>query len=146
MRIGLARLTMCCPAGMTNAAGSFQSIASIRFLDQIRQTAFCLDDLRQGFAIADSQSGRITSSIFHFRQTIQQNRATCWFPVKPTIPHIVYPSRFSSSYPYPLLRKMALDSSPRAIITFMPCSPFRKSHELLRPHTSGRYHGQVPPP
>ena len=66
MCIGLARLTMCCPASMTNTTSSFQSIACIRFLNQVGQTAFCLDDLRQILSVTDSQSGRIISSIFQF--------------------------------------------------------------------------------
>ena len=42
MCIGLARLTMCCPARMTNAAGSFQGISIISFLDQVGQTVLLL--------------------------------------------------------------------------------------------------------
>lgn len=62
MCIGLTRLTMSCPACMTNTTGSFQRISCICFFDQVGKTTFCLDDLGQSLAISNGQTGRIISA------------------------------------------------------------------------------------
>ena len=66
MRIGLTWFTVCCPAGMSDATGSFQCLSAICFLDQIGQATLCFHDLCQTLSITDSQSGRVISSIFQF--------------------------------------------------------------------------------
>ena len=74
MCICLARLTVGSPAGMSDTTGSFQCLTAICLFDQIGQTPLCFHDLCQILSITDSQSSRIISSIFQFRQTIQQDR------------------------------------------------------------------------
>ena len=66
MSVDLTGLAMGCPTGMSDTAGSFQSISIVRFLDQIRKTPLSLYYLCQGIAIADCKSRRVIPSIFQF--------------------------------------------------------------------------------
>ena len=144
-RIRLARLTMRSPAGVSDTASALQRIAIIRLLDQVRQTAFCLHDLCQIFPIPDSQSGRIISSIFQFRQAIQQDRCCLSASCKTNdSAHSFIPPVISFSY---LLHFSAYSKRlrvvARVVFDFMLYIPFRKSCWPFHQHISDRCRGQV---
>ena len=130
MCICLARLTVGSPAGMSDTTGSFQCLTAICLFDQIGQTTLCFHDLCQILSITDSQSGRIISSIFQFRQTIQQDRCCLSVSCKTNdsthrfIPPDIY---FSRLLYFPSYAKR-LRVIARVVIDFTPYIPFRRSH------------------
>ena len=64
--IQLRRFPVGCPPGVTDAAGSFDGGAVVRFLRQHLQTAFGFYNFHRVGAIPDGQTGGVISPVFQF--------------------------------------------------------------------------------
>ena len=66
-------LSVGCPPGMTDAAGSLYRLAGIGHLLQHLQLALCFDNFRLGISVPDCNAGRVIASVFQLGQPVKKD-------------------------------------------------------------------------
>ena len=83
VRVGLARFSVCGPAGMSDPAGSRKRSPVVCLDRQIPQLSGCFYHFGQFGSVPYRKSGRVIAPVFQSGQPVQQNRRSLMRSRKP---------------------------------------------------------------